>query len=117
MRSSTVVLACLVSLAFGAAPSFAARATTVQIPLPSPGDASYGVVQVKTGKKLKAFPPKGARVLRETVGGLKVEARATGWKALRKTTKVYVGSWTVANVGGSVRNVAFFISRPKGAKG
>ncbi len=99
---------------FGAAAPAHAR-TKVTIPLPSAGDVSYGVVQVKLGKGRPS--PRRPRTLafRETLGGLRVDATTPRYKQLRKRTKIYVFSARAGGKGPKVRNVALFITRRKGA--
>jgi hypothetical protein len=65
--------------------------TVVSIPVPSPGDVSYGVAQVRISDgRGPARAPVGATIFQSAVGGLAFVARSATWSRLRRDTKVYV---------------------------
>ena len=92
-----------------------ARTTRFAISVPSPGDVSYGVVQVKLGKTGKA-PRAGAKVFKQTLAGMKVQARSKAWRKLKASTKVHVVASTVRGGASKARNLAIFVTRRKGGK-
>ena len=92
-----------------------ARTTRFSMPVPSPGDVSYGVVQVNLGKKGKV-PRRGRKVLAQTLAGMKVQARSKAWRKLRKSTKVYLVASPVRGGKATSRNLAVFVTRRKGGK-
>jgi hypothetical protein len=89
----------------------------VALPLPSPGDVSYGVERVRIMPGSRLASPAGVAgaqtIFAARVGGLAVAARSSGWSSLRATTHVYVVVSAVPSAGRSIRDIAFFILRRK----
>jgi uncharacterized delta-60 repeat protein len=102
--------------AFAAAPAPAAPPTArVDVQVPSPGDVSYAVVQVRLGKPGRASPsPRRERVFRDKIGGLAFDVHSRAWRKLRKSTKVYVFVSKVNGGKASLRNALIFVTRRKG---
>jgi sugar lactone lactonase YvrE len=88
------------------------RAAIVSIPLPSPGDVSYGMAQVQVvrGASRRAT----GSVFTGRVGGIAIAARAAKWSSLRQSTRVYVAVSRVATGTSALRNVAFVVTRRLG---
>jgi hypothetical protein len=98
-----------------AAAQQASRAFDVALPVPSPGDVSYGVAEVRiaSGRHSMAVPPAGdgQLVFNQSIGALAVSARSTRWRTLSPTTRAYVVVSRVAGKPAALRDVAFFILR------
>jgi sugar lactone lactonase YvrE len=93
----------------------ASRGFALALAVPSAGDVSYGVTQVRIapGSRALVLPrATGAqRVFAGRVGGLSMSARSPSWRSLRASVRVYVVVWRVASAGARVRDVAFVVLR------
>lgn len=96
----------------GASPASAA-VTRVTIDVPTSGDASYGVVQVKLAKQSGKSRKGRDRVFASKIGGLSFDVRSGSWRKLRASTKVHVAVSKIKGEGASYRNVALFVTRKK----
>jgi hypothetical protein len=86
--------------------------TVVSIPVPSPGDVSYGVAQVRISSSRGHGPaPAGATIFHSSIGGVAFVARSASWSTLRRDTKVYVV--VASSAGRGMREVVFFVTRRK----
>jgi List-Bact-rpt repeat protein len=87
----------------------------VALPVPSPGDVSYGVARVRIGPGSRLSSPTGLSgqqtIFASRVGGLAIRAQAGSWRALRASTHVYVVVSAVPGAPRSIRDIAFFIVR------
>ena len=93
----------------------AARGTSVRLAIPSGGDLTYGVAQVRIDRR--AFTPASGGsgvVFAQRVGGLAVVSRSEAWSRLRRSLHVYVVVSPVAGAGSALRNIAFFLVRRRG---
>ncbi len=109
------------ALATGAHPGPGVRSSraigmaAVALPVPSPGDVSYGVARVRIVPGSRLSSPAGLggqpRVFVTRLGGLAVTARSATWRSLRATVHVYVVVSRVRGGSSSLRDAAFFILR------
>ena len=87
----------------------------VALAAPSAGEVSYGVVRVRIARGARLMLPAGLAgqrtIFASRIGGLTLRARSAQWRALRATTRVYVGVAAVPGAGPSVRDVALFVVR------
>jgi hypothetical protein len=89
-------------------------AVKVVIPLPSPGDVSYGFGELRVTGGSAGVPGAGTgAIFAAHVGQLGIAASSSAWSKVRKNTHVYVVS-VPANRSGSVRLVGFFVVRHSG---
>ena len=91
-------------------------ATEVVLKLPTPGDITYGVAQVHITARPRQSHPTKATIFQGDTGGLEIQATSPAWRALRKSTHVYVVVSTVKGAAKNVRDVYFFITRRRGGK-
>jgi hypothetical protein len=135
--SRRYALLAAICLLLGAGATFATRAhagggarpssgvgnwtAAVALPVPSPGDVSYGVARVRIVPGSRLIAPSGLAgqqtIFAGSVGGLSVTARSPSWRALRATTHVYVVVSRVRGGSSSLRDIAFFILRRKALQG
>ncbi len=109
----------------GGAPQASSAVATwtaaVALPVPSPGDVSYGVARVRIVPGSRLTSPMGLAgaqpIFASRVGGLSVTARSPSWRSLRATTHVYVVVSRVRGGSSSLRDIAFFIIRRKALHG
>lgn len=119
LESGGRLAACIVVALFvGVGGSSASAAVTrVTLDVPTAGDASYGVVQVKLGKQSGKSRKGRDRVFGSKIGGLSFDVRSKSWRRLRATTKVHVVVSKINGESSSLRNVALFVTRKKTTNG